>query len=424
MKGNMEEVETRFRCTPDSICRCLRGCCARLRGSRMVTIEPALFLYMFSYFFYIVLFELYAFNRYGEESLLSSSPWDNQSVRNSCLSTDILDGLGGPNYTNRTGDVVEARVAILQLIVGVTAQLPSIIACLVLGPLSDHFGRKPAMMVALLGACFQAVMTVLIVWLKLPLYVFLVGAAAKGVTGGLAGILTISFSYIADVSSRKWLTLRLGILDALVYLAGTLSLGVGGVWIQLSKCDFRHISLAHLITMAATIPYFLFLVPESNPSTGKRRGEAVDKEELGTSSPTPAVGPKSLFRGFQIFFGRGYARWKLWVVLVTMILTVFNTTGGSVIITLFLLHKPLQWPPIMIGVYMGAHELMQGLSLLVFLPILIAVGLPDALISLIGLGIACAMNVCIGFVMASWEMFLGEFFASIHRCCDVYCVCH
>lgn len=393
-----------------AIGRRLRGCSARIRRSRLVTIEPAMFLYMLSYFFHGVFFDLYAFDRYGEDELASSPLWGNHSSHNSCISTDMLDTFG--TMGNRTGDAVESRTAILQLVVGVTAQLPSVVTCLVLGPLSDHLGRKPAMLVALLGACLQAVVSVLVVWLKWPLHVFLAGAAVRGVTGGLAGILTVSHSYIADVSSREWLTLRLGVLDALAYLAGTLSLGLGGAWIELSHCDFRYIAVAHLAALTATVAYFVFLVPESKTHAQRRDRDGageVDKPAAAPLTFSPGFGLKGLFRGFQIFFGRGYPRWKLWTVLATLIVTVFNATGGSVIIVLFLLHRPLEWRPYLIGVYLGAHELVQGLSLIVFLPTMVAIGFPDALISLLGLIIACVMNVCIGFVVASWEMFLGKF---------------
>jgi len=84
-------------------------------------------------------------------------------------------------------------------------------------------------------------------------------------------------------------------------------------------------------------------------------------------------------------------------------IAIINTTGTTVIMTLFLLHKPLQWDPILIGIYLAASELIHGLSLIIFLPILVVSSVPDTLIVLTGIGLSCAMDLCLGFVVETWQ---------------------
>ncbi len=384
----------------------LRRCWSRW----LVTVEPVVFVYMFATYLYLVIFELYSFNEYGREELeeqdVNISLTGNVSTLNisryGCLTTDYLDK---HSSNNRSGDEAQKSTALLNLIVVGAGQLPSILTCLLLGPLSDRFGRKPTLIVILIGAGLQAALTSVIIHFQLSLYIFLVGSFAKAGSGGIAGLLTISHSYVADVSSRKWLTLRLGVVEACTCIAGMFSFVVGGVWVQLAKCDFRAPSYLLVGSIVAVLPYVIFCVPESL-SNRKRSTRQAPK--------AGGLSPKALLKGFRIFFSPGPSRWKLWFTLLTMIVTILNTTGTVVIITLFLLHKPLAWHPYMIGVYLAASELVHGLSLLFLLPIMVALELPDAGIVLVGIGVSCVMDVCLGLVASTWEMFLGKL-ASITR---------
>ena len=170
-------------------------------------------------------------------------------------------------------------------------------------------------------------------------------------------------------------------------------------------CDFRHPSYLLVASVAVIIPYIIIFVPES-----------LDKQKR--NSTNIFVGPKALLRGFKIFFSKGYPRRKLWLTLLTMIVSNMNTTGTIVIITLFLLHEPLAWKPSMIGLYLSTSELIHGLSLLLLLPIMVALAMPDAGIALVGIGISCVMDISLGLVANSWEMFLGEWSLSISRSCS------
>ncbi len=367
-----------------------------------------MFLYMFASFLYLIIFELYSFNEYGRDELKAhgfniseenaSNVYSRGISQYHCLSTKYLDE---HSITNKSGDEAQKKTALLNLMVGGAAQLPSVLACLLLGTLSDRFGRKPALFVIVTGAVFQATLTTLIIHFQFSLYLFIVGSATKATTGGIASLLTASHAYIADISSRKWLTLRLGIVEASTFIAGMLSFVVGGVWVQLSGCDFRAPSYLLVASAVAVVIYVVLFVPESL----SRHESSTQRDQ---KKPKVIISPRAFLRGFRIFFAPSRSRWKLLFTLFSLIVTILNMTGTMVIITLFLLHKPLAWDPSMIGVYLAASELVHGLMLMFFLPIMVALEMPDAGIALVGICISCIMDISLGLVAYTWEMFLGK----------------
>lgn len=365
-------------------------------------------------YLYEVMFQFFVFNSYGHQAIKeamnsSERAANNVSSNGMCLTTDYLDNLTVTPTGNATmhhkhliGNAVQIKAVILSLIVGTTARLPSIVATLLLGPISDRFGRKPAMLVVLTGMTIHAVLVLIIVKMELNLHFLILSAGLRGLSGGMAGILTASYSYIADISSRKWLTIRLGVLESMNFIAGSLSFIIGGVLIYTNGCQFELPAILSLACVVAALPYALIALPESLD----RYDRKVVKDEKNVRSRT--LGPKALFRGFQIFFGKRYSRCKLWLCLLIMFITIANISGSTSVIILYLLHKPLLWNPMKIGAFLGSTEFVHGLGLIVILPLLVHSGTKDSVIVIFGVFLTCVMDVCLGLANRTWEVFTSE----------------
>ena len=151
------------------------------------------------------------------------------------MSTDTLDEYIG----NRTGDVVESETANFNLITGITGQLPSIFAALAYGPLSDKIGRKPIILIVAIGGCLTATLNLIIIYFNLSLWLLIPMSLLSSLTGSLPGMLTGVYAYVVDVSSHKWLTLRLGVLESMIFMGSAISLAVTGTWLRKSQCYFE-----------------------------------------------------------------------------------------------------------------------------------------------------------------------------------------
>ena len=382
--------------------RCVR-CCAGCR--RIVSVEPVAFLYVFTTYLYISTFELYAFTRKGRDEL-------NAADRTSCVTSQQLNSHG--RHGNKSADAVQKEVAVLNLYVGVASQIPSIVAALVLGPFSDRYGRRIAVGIVAVGLVLQSILAYVIIDLPLNLHFFVLSSGLRALGGGLAGLLTTSYSYIADISSKKWLTLRLGILEAVTFIASSLGLAVSGAWIQLSNCTFSPVSWLMLATSIALVVYLVFFLhePLNARQTVQRRLQLVG-------------GPKSLLVGLKIFFdrSRGVALWRLWFCLAVLCITILNQIGTLTTVTLFALHEPLNWKPGPIGAYLAASEFVRGLCLVLVLPVMVGCSLPDPLIALLGVITTCATYVGMGFVQQSWHLFLGKVCVCVCVCVCVFTIC-
>lgn len=239
--------------------------CLKFRRKMFITVEPVLFLYMFGLYLLLSVEEQYIFNRLGREECITELNFTEPF--NFCMSTGALNKFIGRG----TGNKVEAETSFLDLYVGVAGQLPSIFAALFYGPFSDRIGRRPIMLIYIaMAACLTGVVTLIIMYLNLTLFLLIPLALVNALAGSLPGMLTAVYSYIADVSSKKWLTLRIGILESMIFIGGTISLALSGQWLLKTSCNFEGAIWMYLACNLIIVVYVLLWLPESQTKLQQR----------------------------------------------------------------------------------------------------------------------------------------------------------
>ena len=366
------------------------------RAAKIVTVEPIVFLYMFDSVLFLFTLQQYFFWRFGKEQLANSSfPDLNRS--SFCISTDDLNEYGRNNETANDVQTSSGRLMTYSTVPGL---LLSVIVTLVLGPLSDKYGRRLIFFSMGIGVLVQGVLAFFIIWFELNVHLFILDTTLASLIGGFAraACLTASFAYAADISSGKWRTIRIAMIDAMVYLGAALSHGAAGLLLHKLKCTFWPLTVIYIICGVLIFVYATFLLPESL--------SRVDRQQKASHHPR---GIRALARGLKIFFCPSeYSTWKLWLGLLVITIVVSNFIGAEEITAFFLLGEPLKWRVDLIGYYGLVAYLTHGLVLAVITPVLVTLSLSDAVIALVGLAFSCSMKIFTGFVKETWQMFVGK----------------
>ena len=363
------------------------------RNSHIVTIEPVVFLYMLGTYLYFPLYQQYYYLRYGVDQLEET----NFTLPNSsfCLNSTEIDEYGG----NGTHKIVEKLSDNLLTYGSLCNRLLSLIATLIMGPLSDKYGRRLVIIIVATGMLLQGIISLFIVHYHLSLYFFLVTQAIAGITGDFAAILMACFTYVVDVSSVRYRTLRIAIAEAMLFFAGAIGEGlISGLWLQELNCYFIPPIWLFIACALGIIGYTIVFLPESLSSSKQARRKQSKCQTLVT--------------GVKILFGqyKGLAVWKLWCGLIIVLILVFNMAGAVQLNIYYIKAKTsLDWDPETTGLYLAVHQLSNMTALLVILPIFIACKLPDALIAIFGLVVHCVIDVLVGLASVTYQLFIGKF---------------
>ncbi len=368
------------------------------KREKIVTVEPVLFLYMFGNFLFANLIPQYYFNRYALETVGPNSDVASQLENGtSCINITVAEELTG---NNETQTIVESHTTLLIVYCSLAYQPLAFFSTLFLGPLSDYFGRRPVLILALLGATLQAVCAIFIVHFNLGLYLFILAYAIAGVSGGLSSIVMGCYAYISDVSSKKWRTVRLGVVDSMIFLAGVISSGFGGWWFKYLHCRLQNPLIVVVACNLAGILYVLIFVPQS-----------ISRDQRKTISRRKIMdGLHILVQGLQILFGKVVkykpVAWIIWVTFIPMIVITINLFGSAAVQILFLKH--LEWGPEWIGAQVASTLASRFVVLAFVLPLLVALKMPDPLISLVGAVFNMTMNLFMGLSHKPYQVFIGK----------------
>ena len=227
------------------------------------------------------LLQQYILWKFESERLQNTSfPFPNGS--HYCIWEDELNYFSG---SNETYSIVQDKANDITFYSTLLSSVPSAFAAVFLGPLTDYFGRKPIIIVVATGAALQALGIIAIMHFELNIYFVLIPSVISGVTGGLATLLTVCFTYIADVSTLKQRTWRIGIVESMMFVGGALAEGVGGYWVQKLDCFFEPPMWVYIGCQGLIIVYVLLYLPESLTRGERRENAQKDSKRISTNSP-------------------------------------------------------------------------------------------------------------------------------------------
>lgn len=243
-----------------------------------------------------------------------------------------------------------------------------------LGALSDQFGRKPILLLSLVGAAFSYLMMALapsLAWLFI----------ARALAGIAGASITVASAYIADVSTAETRAQNFGLLGAAFGLGFIFGPALGGL---LGNFDLRLPFYAAAAVSALNALYGLIAVPESHHHSNRRRFT------LSKANPFYWI---AILKRYPVIMG----------LAVTLILTSLAQNSLHSVWVLFTEYR-FHWTPGQNGLALA----FVGLSAAVVQGGLIRVIVPklgERRAVLWGLGISAVSFVLYGLATQGWMMY-------------------
>ena len=297
------------------------------------------------------------------------------------FSTVVLDAIG-------SGLIFPILPRLLQSVTGVSDIAPyvgivySIFALMqfafmpVLGVMSDRFGRRPVLLVALAGASVDYVL----LSFAPQLWMLIVARAIAGLT---SANMAVAIAYITDITPEAQRARRFGLLQAMFGIGFIIGPVLGGL---LGDFWVRAPFVAAAVLNGLNLALALFVLPESRPG---QRGAAFEWRSLNPFRPLGwALNLKGLLPLIGVFFvfnfvGQMYGTvWALW---------------GQ---------DAFQWNGVMVGLSLGAFGLFHA-GAQAFLPGPISKRLGERNTMYLGMACECASLLVIAFagMTQGWVVF-------------------
>lgn len=192
-----------------------------------ITVEPAPFLYAFGVMLYIPVLSYMCMSKLCRQYCGYSTE--------QCRAFDT--------GSNKTVDIhVKQAWTEFDGIAVILGTLPSIVFALFIGPWSDVFGRKAPIALPFAGTILAASMAALLYFVEwLPVWMLVLPNILQTSCGGMASLLTGSFSYAADVSAlgaKDSRTIRITLIEVAVILGFAAGGIVGGALVGVGLAHF------------------------------------------------------------------------------------------------------------------------------------------------------------------------------------------
>ncbi|XP_022097914.1 proton-coupled folate transporter-like [Acanthaster planci] len=322
-----------------------------------VTVEPVLFLFMMSLFMMLTTNQLLFIRK------VCASHFNKTVCSN--LSTFKMEE-----------DAIQTEASHWILFFSICTNVPGSFMSMFLGATSDRVGRKYIMLLPPLGtAVSAAVFALSSYYLASPLGYIIFAALAVGFTGGMGTAYVTFISYMADITNHASRTKRFGILEAMVFIGGTVGLLCAGMVGRVNH-GFTIIYLVVLSIQILTMAYIACFLDESLKPENRLARNDKDKPLGAGCLPRRCLclGPilDSMRRSLTVFLAKrpGNKRKYLITVQVINLLSVFAMAGEMDLLVLFTKHSPLSWDVTTIGIFMALKNTLKGAVLIVLLPLL------------------------------------------------------
>ncbi|KAK6488840.1 solute carrier family 46 member 3 [Huso huso] len=360
--------------------------CERLDKIRkIITVEPVMFLYMTGTF-------------------LLTPAYQQLLIAKVCNELYHGENICGhlENYT-KENQAIQSKTSYILLVYVAVLSLVSIPPAIIFGSWSDKAGRKLGMILpsvcSAVGGGFLIVVTEVE---QINAYWTIFTAFVIGISGGHVAVFLSVFSYLADVTNDENRTLRMAILESMVFIGGTVGFLLSGTLIQYFSFTpvFGIFCLCHVLSVL----YVLLLL--RNPDSGL--GKILNGVASHRSDDEPKL---SIFMYAKLSFKSvlkkraGKDRLKLQLLILCTFLMNICNAGEQTVVLLFLMYPPRNFTGVLYSAFTSTKMLLSGLCLVGLFPLLLRfVG--EMTLAKVSAVMRAASFILLAFSTNTWMVFL------------------
>ncbi|XP_065577143.1 proton-coupled folate transporter-like isoform X3 [Artemia franciscana] len=312
-----------------------------------ITVEPVLLIYMLATFMQYAVFQDLVYKK-----VCQSRP---------SLTLEDCQDLSSLNNTSEM-EIIQKNSSHWILISTVSLTIPSIIVCNFLGAYSDTHGRKLPLVLPSVGIILSSIVyMVMSTYPAVPIDFIILASIMSGLFGGFVSCIMAVVSYVTTISSAELRTMRVGLLESMTFVGGTIGPFIGGAIFRASN-SHTFVFLAILCCHSLICFYVIFLIPEVSPP-----------QSVGTTSKSCAR-----YLSCEDFIGsvktvtkkRDEHRRTIIVLLLIASFVVMTVTAGEMDVAFLYTHNyPLLWDYELYSYYFGLKYGLGALALLVVMPL-------------------------------------------------------
>ncbi|XP_066138566.1 probable peptidoglycan muropeptide transporter SLC46 isoform X2 [Euwallacea fornicatus] len=227
--------------------------------------------------------------------------------------------------------LVQPKADIISMVKSLVDGLSSAILCLFVGPWSDRFGRKPVIVINLIGIVLMNVVMVLFsIFETVSPWYMIVCSVPIILTGGGASLLTVMFAYLTDVTSGQNRGFRMGVFETVMAVA--VLLGSASSSYVYSAINYITVYAIAGFSSLLALVHALCFIPESLPN----------REHTGRFKAFFNVrNPAGMFR--TSFQSRAHFNRAIILLLVLTLALYFIAIIGCSSVNFLFLRAKFQW---------------------------------------------------------------------------------
>ncbi|XP_046577628.1 solute carrier family 46 member 3-like [Haliotis rubra] len=258
-------------------------------------------------------------------------------------------------------DYVQSETSYWILKKNIVERIPSgLIVVFILGSWGDKVGRKLPLFLPSVGATLSS-----IVYLILSIYpsskveYVMIAGAVNGLSGGFTAMIMAVNSYVTHIANPTNRTTRLGILEAVIFLAGTVGVFISGVMLDNTSFTF----VFAFMSGCSFLGMVYFTLRLENLTVGTTRLESESFCEYWILGSIKESG--------RCVMKKRQGKRTLWIVLLLIVfnLQVIAAVCENDVLLLYTRRAPLSWSQTTLGYYQGLENFLRSLMLVTVLPL-------------------------------------------------------